>query len=174
LSSLKRITDLLLCSVNPLYYVTFTTATLCASFILFEGFNTTDVVNTLSLLSGFLVTFSGVYLLNLSRSDPHGQRMVSGRGGPDATGTDMISSVQTRLSLQARRSTDPRHSLGSHHGDTTGLMRAYDEEAGAEFGLTDLAEESDSDSDLRRTNGGPNGKAHEEHIEMQASRSRDR
>ncbi|KAH6671541.1 ichthyin [Plectosphaerella plurivora] len=158
--------------VNPLYYVTFTTATLCASFILFEGFNTTDVVNTLSLLSGFLVTFSGVYLLNLSRSDPHGQRMVSGRGGSDATGTDMISSVQTRLSLQARRSTDPRHSMGSHHGDTTGLMRAYDEEAGAEFGLTDLAEESDSDSDLRRTNG--NGKAHEEHIEMQASRSRDR
>lgn len=160
--------------MNPLYYVTFTTATLCASFILFKGFNTTDVVNTLSLLSGFLVTFSGVYLLNLSRSDPHGHKLISGRGGPDATGTDMVSSMQTRLSLQARRSTDPRRSIGSNHGDTTGLMRAYDEEAGAEFGLTDLAEDSDSESDLRQTNGGANGKTHEEHIEMQASRSRDR
>ncbi|KAM0493344.1 hypothetical protein ACHAP9_005645 [Verticillium nonalfalfae] len=163
--------------VNPLYYVTFTTFTLCASFILFSGFNTTDVVNTLSLLSGFLTTFAGVYLLNLSRSDPHGQKMVSGRGGPDATGTDMVSSIQTRLSLQARRSTDPRHSMSSHHGDTTGLMRAYDEEAGAEFGLTDLAEDSDDDSQTGRVNGNANGngksRGHNE-IEMQPPRSHDR
>lgn len=55
--------------VNPLYYVTFTTATLCASFILFSGFNTTDTINTLSLICGFLITFTGVYLLNLSRTD---------------------------------------------------------------------------------------------------------
>ncbi|KAG7133652.1 magnesium transporter NIPA4 like protein [Verticillium longisporum] len=163
--------------VNPLYYVTFTTFTLCASFILFSGFNTTDVVNTLSLLSGFLTTFAGVYLLNLSRSDPHGQKMVSGRGGPDATGTDMVSSIQTRLSLQARRSTDPRHSMSSHHGDTTGLMRAYDEEAGAEFGLTDLAEDSDDDSQTGRVNGNTNAngksRGHNE-IEMQPPRSHDR
>ncbi|TQN73925.1 putative magnesium transporter NIPA4, partial [Colletotrichum shisoi] len=120
--------------VNPLYYVTFTTATLCASFILFGGFNTTDTVNTISLLCGFLVTFTGVYLLNLSRSDPNGHKMIAGRGGDDATGTDMISTIQTRLSMQARRSQDPhRLSIGSRHGDTTGLMRAYDEEAGAEF-----------------------------------------
>ncbi|KAM0334159.1 hypothetical protein ACHAQA_001179 [Verticillium albo-atrum] len=161
--------------VNPLYYVTFTTFTLCASFILFSGFNTTDVVNTLSLLSGFLTTFAGVYLLNLSRSDPHGQKMISGRGGPDATGTDMVSSIQTRLSLQARRSTDPRHSMGSYHGDTTGLMRAYDEEAGAEFGLTDLAEDSETDSQTGRANGKANGKskAHDD-IEMLPRRSNDR
>lgn len=156
--------------------MTFTTATLCASFILFKGFNTTDTVNTLSLLSGFLVTFSGVYLLNLSRSDPHGRKLISGRGGPDATGTDMVSSMQTRLSLQARRGTDPRQSLGSHHSDTAGLMRAYDDEAGAEFGLTDLAEESDSENDMGRANGGANGnsKTRADAIEMHSRRSGDR
>ncbi|KAI1818818.1 magnesium transporter NIPA-domain-containing protein [Poronia punctata] len=113
--------------VNPLYYVTFTTATLFASFILFSGFNTTDVVNTISLLSGFLITFTGVYLLNLSRNDPNGINMLAGQG-TDATGTDMISSIQTRLSMQSRRS-DPRASIGSRgHSDRDGLMRAYDEE----------------------------------------------
>lgn len=124
--------------VNPLYYVTFTTATLCASFILYSGFNTTDPINTLSLLCGFLVTFTGVYLLNLSRSDPNGFKMISGRGGDDSVGTDMISQIQTRMSMEARRS------LG-HGGDREGqgLMRAYDEEEAAEFGLTDLAEDSD-------------------------------
>ncbi|KZL83778.1 duf803 domain membrane protein [Colletotrichum incanum] len=160
--------------VNPLYYVTFTTATLCASFILFGGFNTTDTVNTISLLCGFLVTFTGVYLLNLSRSDPNGHKLIAGRGGDDATGTDMISTIQTRLSMQARRSQDPhRLSIGSRHGDTTGLMRAYDEEAGAEFGLTDLAEESDDDNDHRRANGSANGhsKSYNETIELQNQRS---
>ncbi|KAK1855089.1 DUF803 domain membrane protein [Colletotrichum chrysophilum] len=159
--------------VNPLYYVTFTTATLCASFILFGGFNTTDTVNTISLICGFLVTFTGVYLLNLSRSDPNGHHLVAGRGGSDAMGTDMVSTIQTRLSMQARRSTDPRMSIGSRHGDTTGLMRAYDEEAGAEFGLTDLADDSDDEIDHRRGNGSANGhsKSYSETIELQNQRS---
>ncbi|KAI3337044.1 DUF803-domain-containing protein [Xylariaceae sp. AK1471] len=152
--------------VNPLYYVTFTTATLCASFILFDGFNTTDVVNTLSLLSGFLVTFTGVYLLNLSRRDPDGMKMLAGQG-TDATGTDMISSIQTRLSMQSRRSQDPRASIGSRgHSDREGLMRAYDEEqAHGEFGLTD----DNDDHGMSRTRHGMNGhgtKAHET-IEME-------
>lgn len=160
-------------SVNPLYYVTFTTATLCASFILFKGFNTTDTVNTLSLLCGFLITFTGVYLLNLSRSDPHGHKL-SARRGDDATGTDMVSSFQTRLSMQARRSGDPiRHSIGSENGDREGLIRAYDEEEAAGFGLTDLAEESDTDSDAR-PNGGANGKKRYEDIEMEHRKSGDR
>ncbi|KAM0245009.1 hypothetical protein ACHAQJ_010674 [Trichoderma viride] len=145
--------------VNPLYYVTFTTATLCASFILFSGFNTTDPVNTLSLICGFLVTFTGVYLLNLSRGDPHGQRLVAGRGDFDAAGTDMISGFQTRRSMQSRRSENTsRHSLSSFHGDRQGLIRAYDEEEAAGFGLTDLA---DSDDEGRHPNGvnGSNGTA---------------
>lgn len=135
--------------------MTFTTATLCASFILFEGFNTSDPVNTLSLLCGFLVTFTGVYLLNLSRRDPNGFKMVSGRGGDDAIGTDMISQIQTRMSMEARRSFGHRTS-----GDREGLIRAYDEEEAAEFGLTDLAEDSDdegSHSRLQNGSAGSNG-----------------
>jgi magnesium transporter len=166
--------DLVEPSVNPLYYVTFTTATLCASFILFSGFNTTDTVNTLSLISGFLVTFTGVYLLNLSRSDPHGHKLIAGRGGMDATGTDMVSSIQTRLSMQARRSTDPRLSLSSQHGDRQGLIRAYDEEEAAGFGLTDLAEDSDEENQNGRLNGSTaNGhsKGYNDAIELQDRRS---
>ncbi|KAH0834720.1 magnesium transporter [Lanmaoa asiatica] len=57
--------------VNPMYYVGFSTATIVASLILFQGFNTTDGTNTVTLLAGFIVTFLGVHLLNLSRKpDP--------------------------------------------------------------------------------------------------------
>lgn len=56
--------------VNPLYYVTFTTCTLAASFVLFQGFNTTSAINIISLLLGFLIIFSGVYLLNIARKSP--------------------------------------------------------------------------------------------------------
>jgi magnesium transporter len=157
-------------SVNPLYYVTFTTATLCASFILFSGFNTSDAVNTLSLLCGFLVTFTGVYLLNLSRADPNGTKMLA-RRGTDVGGTDMISSVQTRLSMSARRSTDPRMSVGSR-GDREGLMRAYDEEASG-FSLTDLGDDSEDDDPRRLGNGnGHIRKSRSDSIEMQPSKSR--
>ncbi|KAK2783827.1 hypothetical protein FQN52_009474 [Onygenales sp. PD_12] len=134
--------------VNPLYYVTFTTATLCASFILFRGFNTTDRVNTISLLCGFLVIFAGVYLLNLSRTDPDGKGMLNGKGDDeDGIPTDGITSLQTRRSLQSRRSNDHRRSSSSLHyfggpSDREGLMHSYDVESGA-FGLTELTEESD-------------------------------
>ncbi|RDW84576.1 putative DUF803 membrane protein [Coleophoma cylindrospora] len=130
--------------VNPLYYVTFTTATLTASFILYGGFNTSDAVNTLSLLSGFLVIFAGVYLLNVSRSDPDGHKAINGNS-PDGIATDMISSIQTRRSMQARRSMDPhRMSTGSYgRGDREGLIHAYDEEENTGFGLTDLADSDD-------------------------------
>ena len=122
-----------------------------------------------------------MYLLNLSRSDPNGSKMIGGRQ-LDATGTDMISSIQTRLSMQSRRSTDPhrRMSVSSQHGDREGLIRAYDEEEMAGFGLTDLAEESDSDDDssqrrLNGTVGGENGGKHEgDAIELQERRKDDR
>lgn len=171
--------------MNPLYYVTFTTATLCASFILFRGFNTTEAVNTLSLICGFLVTFTGVYLLNLSRTDPNGTKMLARRGNDDSTGTDMISSIQTRMSMEARRS----HQRMST-GDREGLIRAYDEEESAGFGLTDLTEDTDEEDDPRspmipnfpaRTNGHPPNGTHlsanarngngNESIEMQNRKS---
>ncbi|KAK3987930.1 putative magnesium transporter NIPA3 [Cladorrhinum sp. PSN332] len=129
--------------VNPLYYVTFTTATLCASFILFKGFNTTEIVNTLSLICGFLVTFTGVYLLNLSRHDPNGTKQLARRNAGDATGTDMISSIQTRMSMEARRSRSSINVGRGNGGDREGLIRAYDEEAG--LGLGDLADDTTDD-----------------------------
>lgn len=143
--------------VNPLYYVTFTTATLCASFILFQGFNTTDAVNTISLLCGFLVIFSGVYLLNLSRGDPDGHRLLNGKiADDDGIPTDPLAGLQTRRSMQARRSLDPHRRsssltfspggiLGgsrsrSVSGESAGLMHNYDVEHNA-FGLADLVED---------------------------------
>lgn len=147
-------------SVNPLYYVTFTTATLCASFILYGGFNTSDAVNTLSLLCGFLVIFTGVYLLNISRSDPEGHRLINGANN-DGIATDIISSIQTRRSMQARRSLEPhRLSMGSNgygRGDREGLIHAYDEEENTGFGLTDLTEDSDEDNPPKHANGKMNG-----------------
>lgn len=131
--------------MTPLYYVTFTTATLCASFILFQGFNTTDPVNTISLLCGFLIIFSGVYLLNLSRGDPNGKQLTAnGRASVSydaAVPTDGITGLQVRRSMQLRRSDvgGTRGSIGAR------LLGREDEESAV--GLTDLAEDSDSYSE---------------------------
>jgi hypothetical protein len=150
-------------SVNPLYYVTFTTATLCASFLLFGGFGTSDAVNTLSLLCGFLIIFTGVYLLNLSRGDPEGHKLINGRIEEDGVPTDGIAVLQTRRSMQARRSIEP-HRLSSssfslgRNDDRQGLMHSYDAEQGA-FGLTDLVEEPDGNVDLESGKGKKDGRA---------------
>jgi hypothetical protein len=147
-----------------LYYVTFTTAVLCASFILFQGFNTTDTVNTVSLLSGFLIIFSGVYLLNLANDDPNGHKLLNGRI-EDGVPTDGIAMLTTRRSMQSRRSGEPRRmsngSLGfsprSPKGDREGLIHAYDVENGG-FGLSDLGEESEEEMNgSSRRNGAPVG-----------------
>ncbi|KAJ5765000.1 hypothetical protein N7520_004559 [Penicillium odoratum] len=132
--------------VNPLYYVTFTTFTLCASFILFQGFNTTDAVNTISLLCGFLIIFTGVYLLNLSRHDPDGHALVNAKLDDEGVPTDGIASFQTRRSMQSRRSTDPHRRSSSSiflngHGDREGLIHSYDIENNSGIGLDDLAED---------------------------------
>jgi hypothetical protein len=125
------------------------------------------------------VTFTGVYLLNLSRTDPSGTKSLAPRRGGDATGTDMISSIQTRISMENARRSVGHHSRGHSIGsDRAGLIQAYDEEEAAGFGLTDLAEESDEDTDPRspmigsHANGRPNGngmaKGFGEPIELQA------
>jgi len=145
--------------VNPLYYVTFTTATLCASFILFKGFNTTDAVNTLSLLCGFLVIFSGVYLLNLARADPDGRRLLMGKDEVDGIPTDGLTGMQTRRSMQARRSFDPHRrsssltfspgGIRSSNAESTGLIHSYDVEHNT-FGLSDLVEDP---NEIKAANG---------------------
>lgn len=102
--------------------------------------------------------------------------MLAGQG-TDVTGTDMISSIQTRLSMQARRSTGSRISVGSRgHSDRDGLMRAYDLEQG-DFGLNDLTEDSEDESSSRRNGSAlnlhPNSKGHES-IELQTRKSAER
>lgn len=54
----------MLFSVNPIYFVCFTTATIIASAILFHGFNTDNPTNVASLICGFVIIFTGVYLLD--------------------------------------------------------------------------------------------------------------
>ena len=162
-------------SVNPLYYVTFTTFTLIASFILFQGFNTVDASNTISLLCGFLTIFAGVYLLNLSREDPNGEKLGINMGNRDAARghysevdgipTDGLAGLQTRLSMQSRRSGDEGHrrsnswgmrspAVHSKNRATSGeyTMHSYDVEAN---NLADLAEDSDEeDGGNKRTSFG--------------------
>ena len=87
--------------------------------------------------------------------------MING-AGHDGIATDVISGIQTRRSMQARRSLEPhRLSMGSNGygrgGDREGLIHAYDEEENVGFGLTDLAEDSDEDAPPRSANGKANG-----------------
>jgi magnesium transporter len=86
-------------SVNPMYYVGFSTATIVASVILFQGFNTTDPANSISLLAGFITTFLGVHLLEISRK-PAGFQAVNGHSALEG------GLMNPRLSISGRMSID--------------------------------------------------------------------
>jgi len=93
--------------VSPIYYVTFTTAVLTASFVLFQGFNITNPIETAQLLSGFLIIFFGVYMLNYPTKDldsPEFELLTGGTvpNSPGITGT--------RFSMQGLRSSSDRQS----------------------------------------------------------------
>ncbi|KAF8906746.1 magnesium transporter NIPA-domain-containing protein [Gymnopilus junonius] len=90
--------------VNPLYYVGFSTCTIVASLILFQGFNTADAANTFSLLTGFIVTFLGVHLLNLSRVPEPPLDHINGQ--PHSHSALEGGLMNPRLSLQGRMSLD--------------------------------------------------------------------
>lgn len=83
-----------------MYYVGFSTATIVASLILFQGFNTTDGTNTVSLIAGFVVIFLGVHLLNISRQ-PEAILPQNGHHGTLDSGL-----MNPRMSLQGRASLD--------------------------------------------------------------------
>ncbi|CAG8544990.1 6976_t:CDS:2 [Rhizophagus irregularis] len=115
-------------TVNPIYYVFFTTSTIFASVLLFRGFNT-ESMNVVSLFCGFLTIFAGVYLLNTAKND--GLRSMQ-------TGTGILRSSisgEGRDSLMRTR-------------DAT-LFNAFDEENRLEnLGLTQLNDDStDSEED---------------------------
>ncbi|KAJ6470281.1 magnesium transporter NIPA-domain-containing protein [Mycena vitilis] len=149
--------------VNPMYYVGFCSATIVASLILFEGFNTTDATNTFSLLCGFIVTFLGVHILNLSMLEESAHAIEEAR---------VPFGLEGRLSLDGwhgiRRDSlsmglpSPRSALG--HGRRSSLYRAQSstlfnafggEATGESVGLQRLREEDeegwdgDEDADER-------------------------
>lgn len=113
-------------SVNPIYYVFFSSATILASLLLFQGFNTTGGVNTLSLICGFLTTFLGVYLLNLSRSVPSSSSIDEGIGRNSRSGHRRISHngfletgmLNPRISVSDEHHLAARDSLEEIGGDS--------------------------------------------------------
>ena len=141
-----------------MYYVGFSTATIVASVILFQGFNTDDPANSISLLAGFITTFLGVHLLEISRKpDPlsipgghphsaleaglmnprlsiHGRMSIDGWSG--AAGTPIGSTMPTPWNTphgvpgHGRRSSLYRH-------QTQTLFQAFEDEdeRGADDGL---------------------------------------
>jgi len=142
-----------------MYYVGFSTATVVASLILFQGFNTTDASDTLSLLCGFIVTFLGVHLLNLSRApEPpldHNSHSALENG-----------LMNPRLSLQGRMSLEgwndarigpvpsPRghgRRISRQRNQATTIFNALEEhepDASDSVGLQRLREQDESESEF--------------------------
>ena len=103
--------DFLFRSVNPMYYVGFSSATIVASLILFQGFNTTDATSIMSLITGFIVTFLGVHLLNLSRLS---ESPLDHPNGQAHTHSALAGGLMNpRLSLQGRMSLDRWNGMGN-------------------------------------------------------------
>lgn len=132
-----------------MYYVGFSSATILASLILFQGFNTDNPTNTISLLAGFITTFLGIHLLELSRQSGHAD---------DAHSTLENGLMNPRLSLQGRSSLDgwtappngharrsSRSSLYRAQGAT--LFNAFDDgdDDHSAVGLRSLQEEPEDD-----------------------------
>ncbi len=139
--------------MNPLYYVCFSTATIVASLILFQGLNTDDPVNTVTLIVGFIIIFIGMHLLELSRK-------------PAVTGHNALEHgiLNPRLSLQSRTSVDGwpaaatvASSPGLHFGHArrssshTALFDAFEDVPNGSahaLGLRSLREEDGEDDEL--------------------------
>lgn len=118
---------------------------------MFKGFNTSDAVGTISLLSGFLIIFAGVYLLNLSRADPDGRTLVgdAARDGLDdsAIPTDAMTAFGTRRSMQMNRrsiSEAGSHSRRQSWNSINGTRRSFGDRDGLMEGFA-IGEESDEE-----------------------------
>ncbi|KAJ7150913.1 magnesium transporter NIPA-domain-containing protein [Mycena crocata] len=139
--------------VNPLYYVGFCSATIVASLILFQGFNTTDATNTVSLLCGFIVTFLGVHILNLSMLEESAAKAEDAAqlGGVTLEGRLSLDGWhgirRDSMSMPSPRGHGRRSSL--YRTQTSTLFNAFDVEAagGESVGLHRLREEDEEDWD---------------------------
>lgn len=121
----------------PIYYVMFTTATITASVILFQGFNTTSTVNVVSLFCGFGTIFSGVLLLNNAQHpavESHGKN---------------VNSAITNGTVGDRRSS--RESALAFDEESLGLTQLHDDD--------DDDDESDLTEDEERRLRGPVGRS---------------
>lgn len=162
-------------SVNPIYYVFFSTSTILASAILFQGFNTTGGSESVSLICGFMIIFMGVYLLNISRqsevkhhtaiesgiiskcgrcwlfshannTSPKDPRMsMSGRPSMDAARTPLWGGGSATYNSDG--SNEPAHGRRSdiYHSQDTTLFNAFEEEESV--GLRPMRVEFGDDSD---------------------------
>ena len=78
----------------------------------------------------------------------------------DGIPTDPIAGIQTRHSMQLRRSSENyhHHRLSLERGDRERLIHNYDSEANGSISLADVAEDSDEDTDRKHTSftSGPN------------------
>ncbi|KAE9390308.1 DUF803-domain-containing protein [Gymnopus androsaceus JB14] len=101
--------------VNSMYYVGFTSATIVASLIMFQGFNTDNTTGAVSLLCGFTVTFLGVHILDLSRSANDDASVQPPRSAVPGEGGFFMP----RQSLGDRTSLDGWDGRISHHRRTS-------------------------------------------------------
>ena len=111
-------------SVNPLYYVTFTTSTFCSSPILFGALKTL----VLSLICGVLLIFAGVYLLNMMSIDLDSHNTVT-PDQPDTNGPDVTLNFQRSSTLWSPTALSQGASTTNHHGEAVDLMGDYGEDA---------------------------------------------
>lgn len=145
--------------MNPIYYVGFSTATLVASVIMFQGFNTDDPTKSISLLAGFVITFLGVHLLEISRK-PASYHSANGHSALEG------GLMNPRLSISGRMSIDgwegaagtpiggaPPRSANGHlrrgSGNRTPLFDALDEDAVGLERLPEVEEDYDDEVDER-------------------------
>lgn len=146
-----------------MYYVGFSSSTIFASLILYQGFNTTDGTNTVTLLAGFIVTFLGVHLLNLSRKpDPplggengrvsleHG--LMNPRRSLQRMSIDGWSGGQLETGLQGQHGHGRQSSL--YRAQTNTLFDSFEEDevnavplSARAAPLTQLPEEDEEESD---------------------------
>ena len=140
-----------------MYYVGFSTATIVASLILFQGFNTTDGTNTMTLLAGFIVTFLGVHLLNLSRK-PDPLSLSDGHSTLESGVLNPRISLQGRPSMEGWNGVSENRSDGvlpSRHGRRSSLYRAqsavlfnaFEEDGRSDVPLSQLRESDEGEDD---------------------------
>jgi hypothetical protein len=126
-------------SVSPIYYVTFTTAVLTASFVLFQGFNMTNPIETGRLLCGFLIIFFGVYMLNFPSKDVESHEFQILTGG-SVLAPESLGILRTRFSMQGLRPS----------GDSTRQMHSYEEGGDVDHPRRSLARPSGESVPLQR------------------------